>query len=363
MRNGKWLRLVFFGAAILTLVPMAGAQTGNERNPVVLVHGLAGSSASLDRIGEALRQEGRQVYAMGFPSEDLSIRDVGAALGSVIQQAARRSPTGRVDVIAHSMGGLALRAYLQDYSRHGYAQHAVERAVTIATPHGGSSSAYLVAGDRNAESRLSSSEVRAARQGQSFLRRTWGTRAIADLRPNSELIRSLPSAPPADVIATSFGAENDIVVLPAESARWPGASSFERLPGDHSSVLNEAETIRQVSTALQRRLPSSGQQAASPITPVPNIVGSWRSRTTTAYPYPLPTITVTMTITFREDGIFEQHAEGGSGAPIDERGTWSWVDRQRGIFRAVGGGRAQDYSVSPDGRRIDFGGGIVATRQ
>lgn len=56
-----------------------------------------------------------------------------------IEQAAARSPTGKVDVVAHSMGGLVARAFIQgdDYADE------VEQFITLGTPHYGLPDAYL----------------------------------------------------------------------------------------------------------------------------------------------------------------------------------------------------------------------------
>ena len=57
----------------------------------------------------------------------------------VIQEAQALSPTGKVDIVAHSMGGLVSRAYIQsdDYDDE------VDQLITLGTPHYGLSDAYL----------------------------------------------------------------------------------------------------------------------------------------------------------------------------------------------------------------------------
>ena len=60
-------------------------------------------------------------------------------LKPVIQEAQALSPTGKVDIVAHSMGGLVARAYIQseDYNDE------VDQLITLGTPHYGLSDAYL----------------------------------------------------------------------------------------------------------------------------------------------------------------------------------------------------------------------------
>src|SRR3989338_4029621 len=60
-------------------------------------------------------------------------------LKSVLYEARGLSPTGKVDIVAHSMGGLVARAYIQseDYDDE------VDQLITLGTPHYGLSDAYL----------------------------------------------------------------------------------------------------------------------------------------------------------------------------------------------------------------------------
>ncbi len=111
--------------------------------PLVLAHGFAG----FDRIGpveyfyqvpELLRGDGHQVYvAQVDPFDDSYSR--GEELLAYVQAVLAQSGAAKVDIIAHSQGGLDAR-----YVAHAFPT-GVAAVVTIATPHRGTPVADLAA--------------------------------------------------------------------------------------------------------------------------------------------------------------------------------------------------------------------------
>ncbi|HEY6879113.1 MAG TPA: hypothetical protein VI299_13900, partial [Polyangiales bacterium] len=110
--------------------------TRGTRHPIVLAHGWGG----IDRIGpfplgysyfrgipEALRGAGHEVYIARVPAT-ASIDLRAAALARQVRQLG-----GRVNIIAHSMGGLDARLAI---ARHGLSER-VASLTTIGTPHHG----------------------------------------------------------------------------------------------------------------------------------------------------------------------------------------------------------------------------------
>lgn len=77
----------------------------------------------------------------GIYSNQAAIYKQGFALGIAIQKVLAATKAEKVILVGHSMGGLAIREYLQNSRFLFYgnnATHKVYRAVTIGTPHGGS---------------------------------------------------------------------------------------------------------------------------------------------------------------------------------------------------------------------------------
>ena len=171
---------------------------GADRRPVVLVHGFAdtGETPWWRRLRRHLRADGygeadlhtvslgdRVGQAHGSPREYAA--DVAAALESVFD--ARGRP---VDVVAHSMGGLAARWALEELS----AAPQARGLVTLGTPHRGTRAARLAA-------------------------RTPGGR---DMVPGSEFLGTLNDGPtPAGVRYTAVRSRFDPFVVGPRRARLP----------------------------------------------------------------------------------------------------------------------------------------------
>jgi hypothetical protein len=93
------------------------------------------SYAGLD--GERLHEPYRSKDTFG------DIRDAAARLRRLLAKIAEEHPGRRVDLIAHSMGGLVARSYLSGPAAGSPGQPAVEHLVTFAAPHRGASLAAL----------------------------------------------------------------------------------------------------------------------------------------------------------------------------------------------------------------------------
>lgn len=194
------------------------------RVPVLLVPGWNDDAASLaplrDRFVEA-GWEAHRVLAMEFAdpvgSNDDHAREIARAVESL------RAVTGAetVDVVAHSMGGLALRHYLQFLDGAG----AVRRAVFLGTPHRGTVLAILAWGDGGRE-----------------------------MVPGSDFLQRLNQDPglPEGVEALSLRTPLDLRLVPALSAHLPGALNVEVCCPTHPGMVDDENTFKAVERFLSR---------------------------------------------------------------------------------------------------------------
>ena len=100
---------------------------------VVLVHGLDCDPATRTDMQPLLTRDGYQVACFSYPS-DQPIADSAALFGRHMTNLRRAFPRLRVDVVAHSMGGLVARAYVEGPDYAG----GVDRLVMVGTPNAGS---------------------------------------------------------------------------------------------------------------------------------------------------------------------------------------------------------------------------------
>lgn len=110
--------------------------------PILLVHGVLCNAGVWHPFATWLRERGvGPVYTVSYGPPLGSIDDFAAQVARKIEQIHAQTGAPKVVVIAHSMGGLVMRAYLRD--RGG---GRIARLVTVGTPHEGSMHAWIAAG-------------------------------------------------------------------------------------------------------------------------------------------------------------------------------------------------------------------------
>ncbi len=191
---------------LLALTLLASARTPDAQLPndgqrlVLFVHGLGGHRGNFVPMQKYFGWLGRtRTVSIGFP-DCASIEVMAQHLAEAIQKLAREHDLAEergIDVVAHSMGGIITRLALEDPA---VAAH-IHTLITLATPHRGTQ-----------------------------LARFADTQKIRELRPGSTLLqrldRQLPWADHPELPElVCYWTPKDIVLLPPESARVPGAEA------------------------------------------------------------------------------------------------------------------------------------------
>jgi triacylglycerol lipase len=141
--------------------------------------------------------------------------EVAAALDALLERCGERV----ADVVAHSMGGLAVRHYLARSAGHG-----VRRTIFLGTPHAGTWAALLA----------------------------WGG-GRREMLPGSEFLRTLP--PPCVACAT-IRATLDLRIFPGSSARLPGAPDVLLKWATHQGLLRSRAAFDAIVEALEGPSPA-----------------------------------------------------------------------------------------------------------
>ncbi len=188
--------------------------------PVLCVHGYLRNGTCMWGVRRALGRHGRPTQAVSLGRPLRSIEDYAPPLASALRRLIDAHPGEKVDVIAHSMGGVVLRRVLASEPR---LAAAIGRIVTLGSPHHGTAAVAGIPG-------------------------AYETRQLA---PNGSFLQQLPefqeSAPKAEIITVA--AELDFVVYPKSTSHLEGARTIE-LPTSHPGLITETAAIERIVSAL-----------------------------------------------------------------------------------------------------------------
>lgn len=197
------------------LLPRGGPDI--EGTPVLFVHGYCCNEGFWVSMRRRLYREGvRNQHGISLEPIFGGIDELADRLAECIAVVCRQTGRERVIVVAHSMGGLVTRAYLQ---RHGASRLA--HVVTVGTPHGGTAMARVGLGLN-------------ARQ----------------MRLGSEWLRRL-DAPTDAVPFTAIYSRHDELVAPPNNATLAGARNHG-LDGLGHLALGRAAAVREIILAIVR---------------------------------------------------------------------------------------------------------------
>lgn len=222
MTRAGMLTLVLVATILVGRLEAAAQVAEKGPVPVLLVPGWADGSSEL--LGLHTR-----FVLDGWPASSVVMMDFADPVGSnvahaeelagAIERLRRRVGTRHVDVVAHSMGGLALRKYLESEG----ASSRVRRVVFLATPHRGSMVAHLAWGEGGSE----------MVPGSDFL---------------EELNRS-PALPPGMAVL-NIRTKTDLQVLPSTSSTLDGVEQVDVCCPTHSGLLDDGPTFVRIRTFL-----------------------------------------------------------------------------------------------------------------
>jgi pimeloyl-ACP methyl ester carboxylesterase len=185
--------MILIGAWTLLALGRNALRGPDGGRPVLCVHGYVGNGTNWWGLRGRLHAAGRPSAAVDLGRPLRPLEAYVPPLVEALVELSGRSPDGRVDVVAHSMGGLILRIATRDHPDVG---GAVGRVVTLGSPHEGTDSPPAFVPHEGVQ-----------------------------MRRGSEFLDELP-APPVEALEdwTTIAAEQDYVVFPEETSSLEGTS-------------------------------------------------------------------------------------------------------------------------------------------
>ncbi|MBI1889119.1 MAG: alpha/beta fold hydrolase [Burkholderiales bacterium] len=170
--------------------------------PVLLIHGYGCNSGYWYRLSKRLSSEDIGHRAIDLEPVFGGIDDFVPLIHEAVESYCRETGHEKIIIIAHSMGGLAVRAYL---CAHGTTR--VAKVITVATPHHGTGLAHFGKGENSRQMHWIGSASKGAPSD-------WLCRLKA--KENSR----------HSALFTSFYSHQDNIVAPQESCYLPGARNI-----------------------------------------------------------------------------------------------------------------------------------------
>jgi len=200
-------------------VPSAGP---GKTRPVILIHGYGHNRACFMPLELYLRAVGfDRIFPFTY-SNPQNVEQVAQSLQDFVEEVRQSCSSGRqtVDLVAHSLGGLAARVYLQEL---GGARH-VDQCLTLGTPHYGTYSSY------------------------------WTPTAVGrQMRPESEFMSRFndPAKRAGGVRFYSLWAEQDLMVLPRENAIYREGDDQPIPDSGHLGIVLHPRALRLIAHRLR----------------------------------------------------------------------------------------------------------------
>jgi triacylglycerol lipase len=190
-----------------------------QRNPVLLIHGIDDTEAVFYKMAAQLRLQGWSVYSLNLVPNNgnIGLDELAKQVADYIT--ATFSPEQRLDLVGFSMGGIVSRYYVQRLG----GINRVERFITISSPHHGTVVAYG----------------------------SWRPGCV-QMRPDSVFLKDLNS----DAVMlrqlnfTSIWTPYDLMIVPANSSQMSVGREVIVPVALHPWMLTDARSLAVVKAAL-----------------------------------------------------------------------------------------------------------------
>ncbi|NIA57069.1 alpha/beta fold hydrolase [Massilia sp. TW-1] len=196
----------------------------SDRVPVLLVHGYGCNSGYWAHLVPLLDRERISHASIDLEPVAGSIDGYAPLIEARVRELCAATGAARIAIVAHSMGGLAARAWMRSYGKPAYGSARMERLITLGTPH----------------------------HGTALARFGLGANAV-QMRRDSAWLRELAAAEGPDVRAriVSLYTHHDNIVAPQDSCVLPGARNVAFGGVGHVALGSNPRVLAEVLRALR----------------------------------------------------------------------------------------------------------------
>ncbi len=190
----------------LPALPVLWTKTESHRRPILLIHGIFHNKSAFFYLKQKLALKGWHHFReLDLLTSVYGISRLAERVKTEVERLREEYETDQIDIVAHSMGGIVARYYLQKLGGDGVAKN----LITLGTPHQGTDwSKYSVLPH------------------------------LRDLHPKSPLLKELNELPPpAKTRVVSVAGKLDVMLLPRQTPQWPGVRFIELENMGHAGLL------------------------------------------------------------------------------------------------------------------------------
>lgn len=200
-------------------LPVVRLPTSTPRRPILFLHGVLHNRSAFAYVIQRLALKGWQHFEqLNLFTSLHSIARMAEQTKRAVERLLSRYDGSQVDIVAHSMGGIIARYFIQKLG----GDAVVRNLVTLGTPHQGTK---------------------------------WSSYScfpqLRELRPESHTIRSLNALPlPVFTQVISISGSLDICIQPKQGAFWEGARNIQLQGLGHAGLLFSRRVFRIIASRL-----------------------------------------------------------------------------------------------------------------
>ena len=215
-----------------------GQAESEIRNCAVLLHGLARTSGSMNKLSVALNEAGWSTANVGYPSREFPIAVLApAAVGQGVAACQNLGAT-RIDAVTHSLGGILMRQYLSNQPIEKFG-----RLVMLGPPNHGS----------EVVDNLGHVPGFAKFNGPAGLELSTRSDSVPNtLGPSSVDVGVIAGTTSINLVLSNFLPNPDDGKVSVASARLEGMCAMLTIPVSHPFLMKDKDAIGNVIAYLER---------------------------------------------------------------------------------------------------------------